>query len=341
MEPVTVSADGGDRPAAPSGLSASQRRAELRRRKLLMNSEQRINRIMGFHRPGSGAVVSSTLFSYEHNGQAGMLTAILTRSRMNTIECDCAQLLESSYVGISFEEENQTKSKPQDSDKLNSLGVPSVSKRVVLGDSVSGGTSDQPSGVAEVKGTQLGDKLDSFIQPPECSSNDGVELRQRSRGDPTAGSAQRASHHGLEQYLSRFEEAMKLRKQLISEKPSQEDGSTTEEFDSFRIFRLVGCALLALGVRAFVCKYLSIFAPFLTLQLAYMGLYKYFPKGEKKIKTTVLTAALLLSGIPAEVINRSMETYSKMGEVFTDLCVYFFTFIFCHELLDYWGSEVP
>lgn len=55
MEPVTVSADGGDRPAAPSGLSASQRRAELRRRKLLMNSEQRINRIMGFHRPGSGA----------------------------------------------------------------------------------------------------------------------------------------------------------------------------------------------------------------------------------------------------------------------------------------------
>lgn len=55
MEPGTVSTDGGDRPAAPSGLSASQRRAELRRRKLLMNSEQRINRIMGFHRPGSGA----------------------------------------------------------------------------------------------------------------------------------------------------------------------------------------------------------------------------------------------------------------------------------------------
>lgn len=157
---------------------------------------------------------------------------------------------------FSSEEENQTKSKSQDSDKLNSLSVPSVSKRVVLGDSVSGGTTDQPTGVAEVKGTQLGDKLDSFIQPPECSSNDGVELRQRSRGDPTAGTAQRASHHGLEQYLSRFEEAMKLRKQLISEKPSQEDGSTAEEFDSFRIFRLVGCALLALGVRAFVCKYL-------------------------------------------------------------------------------------
>ncbi|XP_047731910.1 guided entry of tail-anchored proteins factor CAMLG [Prionailurus viverrinus] len=295
MEAVTVATDSGDRPGAPagSGLSASQRRAELRRRKLLMNSEQRINRIMGFHRPGSGA-----------------------------------------------EEEGQTKSK-QDSDKLNSLTIPSVSKRVVLGDSVGTGTTDQQSDVAEVKGTQLGDRLDSFIKPPECSNDVNLELRQRNRGDLTADTVQRGSRHGLEQYLSRFEEAMKLRKQLISEKPNQEDGNTAEEFDSFRIFRLVGCALLAFGVRAFVCKYLSIFAPFLTLQLAYMGLYKYFPKGEKKIKTTVLTAALLLSGIPAEVINRSMDTYSKMGEVFTDLCVYFFTFIFCHELLNYWGSEVP
>lgn len=54
---MAVSSEVGDRPGAPSGsgLSASQRRAELRRRKLLMNSEQRINRIMGFHRPGSGA----------------------------------------------------------------------------------------------------------------------------------------------------------------------------------------------------------------------------------------------------------------------------------------------
>lgn len=55
MEPVPAATDGGERPATPSGLSASQRRAELRRRKLLMNSEQRINRIMGFHRPGSGS----------------------------------------------------------------------------------------------------------------------------------------------------------------------------------------------------------------------------------------------------------------------------------------------
>lgn len=126
----------------------------------------------------------------------------------------------------------------------------------MLGDSVSTGTTDQQSGVAEVKGTQLGDKLDSFIKPPECSIDVSLELRQRNRGDLTADTVQRGSRHGLEQYLSRFEEAMKLRKQLISEKPNQEDGNTTEEFDSFRIFRLVGCALLAFGVRAFVCKYL-------------------------------------------------------------------------------------
>lgn len=66
MEPVTVATDSGDRPGAlaGSGLSASQRRAELRRRKLLMNSEQRINRIMGFHRPGSSAGESLRFPSY-------------------------------------------------------------------------------------------------------------------------------------------------------------------------------------------------------------------------------------------------------------------------------------
>ncbi|XP_044517854.1 guided entry of tail-anchored proteins factor CAMLG isoform X1 [Gracilinanus agilis] len=305
MEPLTfATGEDGPGPPGPSesgGLSASQRRAELRRRKLLMNSEQRINRIMGFHRSGTSA---------------------------------------GEKLGPPEDEVN-TEAKQHDTDKLNSLAVPSVSKRVVLGDSTSSGTLEHQDGIAEFKGTQLVDKKDPLINPPESNNDGNLELRHRKRGDLTTDTVQRSSQHGLDQYLSRFDEAMKLRKQLISEKPSQENGSTGEEFDTFRIFRLVGCALLALGVRAFVCKYLSIFAPFLTLQLAFMGLSKYFPKSEKKVKTTVLTAALLLSGIPAEVISRSMDTYSKMGDVFTDLCVYFFTFIFCHELLVFWGSEVP
>lgn len=66
-----------------------------------------------------------------------------------------------------------------------------------------------------------------------------------------------------------------------------------------------------------------------------------FLQVEKKTKTTVLTAALLLSGIPAEVINRSMDTYRRMGDVFADLCVYFFTFILSHEILQLFGSETP
>lgn len=126
----------------------------------------------------------------------------------------------------------------------------------MLGDSVNTGTPEQQSGVAEVMATPLGDPLDSLMKPPECSNDINLELRQRSRRDLTTDAAQRGSRHGLEQYLSRFEEAMKLRKQLISEKPNPEDGNASEEFDSFRIFRLVGCVLLALGVRAFVCKYL-------------------------------------------------------------------------------------
>ncbi|NWS20426.1 CAMLG protein, partial [Pachyramphus minor] len=273
-------------------LSASQRRAELRRRKLLMNSEERINRIMGFHRPAAGK-----------------------------------------------DDDSHTESKLQhEQDKSNSLPIPSVSKRIVLGDSVCSvpGSADHAGSLAELRGDK-----DLFSKAPELVTEGTGELRHRHRGDLPPEAAPRPPRHGLEQYLSRFDEALKLRNQLMSEKPSQENGNAGEEFDSFRIFRLVGCALLAVAVRAFVCKYLSIFAPFLTLQLAYMGLSKYFPKCEKKVKTTVLTAALLLSGIPAEVISRSMDTYSKMGDVFTDLCVYFFTFIFCHELTLVFGSEVP
>ncbi|NXC86478.1 CAMLG protein, partial [Cercotrichas coryphoeus] len=279
-------------PGPPAGLSASQRRAELRRRKLLMNSEERINRIMGFHRPAAGK-----------------------------------------------DDESHTELKLQhEQDKSNSLPIPSVSKRIVLGDSVCNvtGPTDHTGSMAELRGDK-----DLFGKAPELVPEGTGELRHRHRGELPSEAAPRPPRHGLEQYLSRFDEALKLRNQLMSEKPSQENGNAAEEFDSFRIFRLVGCALLAIAVRAFVCKYLSIFAPFLTLQLAYMGLSKYFPKCEKKVKTTVLTAALLLSGIPAEVISRSMDTYNKMGDVFTDLCVYFFTFIFCHELTLVFGSEVP
>ncbi|XP_071426115.1 guided entry of tail-anchored proteins factor CAMLG isoform X2 [Pithys albifrons albifrons] len=253
-------ADGGaDTPTGP--LSASQRRAELRRRKLLMNSEERINRIMGFHRPAAGK-----------------------------------------------DDDGHTEPKLQlEQDKASSVSLPCVSKRIVLGDSVCGvpGPAEHSASLAELRGDQ-----DLFGTTPE-----GVP---RHRGDlPHPEAAPRPPR--LEQYLARFDEALKLRNQLMSEKPSQENGNAGEEFDSFRIFRLVGCALLAVAVRAFVCKYLS----------------------EKKVKTTVLTAALLLSGIPAEVISRSMDTYSKMGDVFTDLCVYFFTFIFCHELALVFGSEAP
>lgn len=49
---------------------------------------------------------------------------------------------------------------------------------------------------------------------------------------------------------------MKLRGQLTEEKPAQDQGSESEEFDPFRIFRLIGSVLLAVFVRMFVCKYL-------------------------------------------------------------------------------------
>ncbi|KAF4098120.1 calcium signal-modulating cyclophilin ligand [Onychostoma macrolepis] len=181
-----------------------------------------------------------------------------------------------------------------------------------------------------------------------CSSKRLSPLLSESLGSvPDEAAAERLAadersaspRRGLQKYLSRFDDAMKLRGQLSAEKTAQDDGGEEEELDSFRLFRLVCSVALAVFVRIFVCQYLSIFAPFLTLELGFMGLHKYFPKVEKKSKTTMLTAALLLSGIPAEVISRSMDTYRKMSDVFSDLCVYFFSFITCHELLLLFGCD--
>ncbi|XP_043925168.1 guided entry of tail-anchored proteins factor CAMLG [Protopterus annectens] len=271
-------------------MSVSKRRAEIRRRKLLMNSEDRLNRIMGFKDTGTGVNENDSCTEIRHH---------------------------------------------RDQDKLESFPASSISRKGVMsGDAMNGvgGTADHPNITGIIKGSHVVDQGDVFGKMSEV--NDGsADPRHRSKGDSASELAHHTPRQGLQQYLSKFEEAMKLRTQLMNEQASSENENVAEDYDAFRVFRLVGSALLAIFVRVFVCKYLCIFAPFLTLQLAYMGLSKYFPKGEKKVKTTVLTAALLLSGIPAEVISRSMNTYSKMGDVFTDLCVYFFTFVFCHELL--------
>ncbi|XP_056586167.1 calcium signal-modulating cyclophilin ligand [Triplophysa dalaica] len=257
--------------------SAAQRRAEIRRRKLLLNSEDRMKRIVGFSDTDASA--------------AGPMEPRL-------------------YLDL---DRNEPWSSPK-----------SISPHV----SEAAGSNTDPS-----------ERVDSDEAAVEDEASRGV--RQRPRVELSGEEHSRSPRRGLNKYLCRFDDAMKLRGQLANEKAAQEDGSAdVEELDSFRFFRLAGSIALAVFVRIFVCQYLSIFAPFLTLELGYMGLHKYFPKVDKKTKTTMLTAALLLSGIPAEVINRSMDTYRKMSDVFSDLCVYVFTFIMCHELLLLFGSEM-
>lgn len=184
----------------------------------------------------------------------------------------------SVFVLFSLDDDTHSETKLQlEQDKPICLPAP-VSKRVVLGDTVCNlsGTADHTSSLAEHKG----EKIDLFSKTHEVGSDGSSELRQRNRGE-LLDVPQRAPRHGLDQYLSRFDEAMKLRNQLMNEKPSQENGSVVEEFDSFHIFRLVGCALLAIGVRVFVCKYLVrfliffiffIFLPFFVLVVLLAGL---------------------------------------------------------------------
>ncbi|KAL2095156.1 hypothetical protein ACEWY4_009875 [Coilia grayii] len=273
-------------------LSAAQRRAEIRRRKLLKNSEDRLNRIVG----------------YSKNEEKSLSPKRVVEPRFHL-----------------------------DLDRNDSWSSPLVTTKIL-----SPFMSD-PSDTTERRGSPLPETSDDLSSGGLLEDDMGGMVRQRPRGELASDdrARSRSPHKGLQKYLSRFDDAMKLRGQLASEKAAQESSADTEELDSFRLFRLIGSVILAVFVRVFVCKYLCVFAPFLTLELAYMGLHKYFPKVEKKAKTTVLTAALLLSGIPAEVINRSMDTYRRMGDVFADLCVYFFTFILSHELLLLFGSELP
>ncbi|XP_035522528.1 calcium signal-modulating cyclophilin ligand [Morone saxatilis] len=279
-----------------ASLSAAQRRAEIRRRKLLMNSEDRMHRIVGYAKN-------------EPDTSAG-----------------ASQRPTEPHFHLDLD-----RTEPWSSSSSSQRASPFLPEASVLG-------SRSHSATPERRGSPL----PGFSEPHGGSLEDDIGgIRQRPRGERVSDDISGSPRRGLQKYLSRFDDAMKLRGQLANEKPAQDGGSETEEFDPFRIFRLIGSILLAVFVRVFVCKYLSIFAPFLTLELAYMGLSKYFPKVEKKAQTTVLTAALLLSGIPAEVINRSMDTYRRMGDVFADLCVYFFTFILSHEILQLIGSETP
>ncbi|CAK6957312.1 calcium signal-modulating cyclophilin ligand isoform X2 [Scomber scombrus] len=278
-----------------ASLSAAQRRAEIRRRKLLMNSEDRMHRIVGF-----------TKNEAENNGASRHPT----EPRFH-LDLD--------------------RSEPWSTSSSSPRPSPFLSE-------ASGFGSRSRSATPERRGSPLPD----LSEPLGSTLEDDIGgLRQRPRGERVSDDLSGSPHRGIQKYLSRFDDAMKLRGQLANEKPGQDGESDSEEFDAFIVFRLIGSILLAIFVRVFVCKYLSIFAPFLTLEMAYMGLSKYFPKVEKKTKTTVLTAALLLSGIPAEVINRSMDTYRRMGDVFADLCIYFFTFILSHEILLLIGSETP
>lgn len=86
-------------------------------------------------------------------------------------------------------------------------------------------------------------------------------VRQRPRGERASDDVSGSPRRGLQKYLSRFDDAMKLRGQLANEKPDQDGASDPEELDPFRIFRLIGSILLAVFVRVFVCKYLVSMTP--------------------------------------------------------------------------------
>lgn len=96
-------------------------------------------------------------------------------------------------------------------------------------------------------------------EPPGGSSEDDIGgVRRRPRGERPSDDVSGSPRPGFlsASYFSRFDDAMKLRGQLANEKPAEDGRSDSEEFDPFRVFRLIGSVLLAVFVRVFVCKYL-------------------------------------------------------------------------------------
>ncbi|XP_051533984.1 guided entry of tail-anchored proteins factor CAMLG-like isoform X2 [Myxocyprinus asiaticus] len=203
---------------SPSARTAAQRRAEIRRRKLLMNSEDRINKIVGFSKA---------------DADGSSRSVIEPRFHLDLVR-------------------NEPWSSSASSKRLS----PHVTETAVN----SSETSER-NGSSDAVG-----------------EDDVSPLRPRPHGELLGDELTRSPRRGLHKYLSRFDDAMKLRGHLAIEKAAQESSVESEEFDSFCLFRLLGSVALAIFVRIFVCQYLSIFAPFLTLELGFMGLNKYFPK---------------------------------------------------------------
>jgi len=102
----------------------------------------------------------------------------------------------------------------------------------------------------------LGDPAGGGLEDNMRGASAGV--RPRPKGERPLEDSSGSPRIGLQKYLSRFDDAMKLREQLAAanEKSAEEGDSEPEEFDVFRMFRLIGSLLLAVFVRVSVCKYL-------------------------------------------------------------------------------------
>lgn len=121
------------------------------------------------------------------------------------------------------------------------------------------GSSHPHSDLPERRGYPLPDTSEVLVGGVDKDVTPGVRQRPRGEAQLAADEPSRSGspRRGLQKYLSRFDDAMKLRGQLANENQAQDaDGSDPEELDSFRLFRLVGSVLLAVFVRGFVCKYL-------------------------------------------------------------------------------------
>lgn len=94
--------------------------------------------------------------------------------------------------------------------------------------------------------------------------------------------------------------------------------------------RLLLSIVVAVMVRLFFTSYTSLFVPFLNLEMVLFAVR--ILRNEPPSQSSLVEAAFALSGLGPHLVNRIASLGRCLADITSDLCVYFFFFMLCHQL---------
>uniref|UniRef100_UPI00358E8D44 guided entry of tail-anchored proteins factor CAMLG n=1 Tax=Myxine glutinosa TaxID=7769 RepID=UPI00358E8D44 len=94
--------------------------------------------------------------------------------------------------------------------------------------------------------------------------------------------------------------------------------------------RLLLSIVVAVIARLFFTSYTSLFVPFLNLEMVLFAVR--ILRSEPPSQSSLVEAAFALSGLGPHLVNRIGSVGRCLADITSDLCVYFFFFLLCHQL---------